>query len=233
MDTFVQAGGWLMIPLVLSSLVALAVIGALFINLKKKKVLPEGLAEKAQKLARSGKMTPQHIQQVRDGSLLGSVLAAGLDNVGSPRHLMKESIEEAGRHAIHKMDKYMTTLGTIAAIAPLLGLLGTVVGMIVVFNEMLKQGGVGNPADLAGGISQALVTTAFGISIAVPALIFHRYFRGKINDYAVDMEKEAVKLLEIVNVPAAHSKRSSDAAAKIAASKRPAQRAKATAGGVA
>ncbi len=242
MDTFVQAGGWLMIPLVLSSLVAIAVIGALFINLKKKKVLPEGLAEKAQKLARSGKMTPQHIQQVRDGSLLGGVLAAGLDNVGQPRHLMKESIEEAGRHAIHKMDKYMTTLGTIAAIAPLLGLLGTVVGMIVVFNEMLKQGGVGNPADLAGGISQALVTTAFGISIAVPALIFHRYFRGKINDYAVDMEKEAVKLLEIVNIPSAKPNRKkasagqnpqgAEMAAKIQAQKS-SRRVKTSAGGLA
>jgi len=231
MDTFVQAGGWLMIPLVLSSLVAIAVILALFMNLKKSKVIPEGLAEKAQKLARSGKMTPAHIQQVRDGSLLGSVLAAGLDTVGQPRHLMKESIEEAGRHATHKMDKYMTTLGTIAAIAPLLGLLGTVVGMIVVFNQMLQAGGVGNPADLAGGISQALVTTAFGISIAVPALIFHRYFRGKINDFAVEMEKEAVKLLENVNVPAASAKSKSVGAKP--QTKRPAQRAKATAGGLA
>lgn len=231
MDTFVQAGGWLMIPLVLSSLVAIAVIGALFINLKKSKVLPDGLAEKAQKLAKSGKMTPAHIQQVRDGSLLGSVLAAGLDTVGQPRHLMKESIEESGRHATHKMDKYMTTLGTIAAIAPLLGLLGTVVGMIVVFNQMLQAGGVGNPADLAGGISQALVTTAFGISIAVPALIFHRYFRGKINDFAVEMEKEAVKLLEIVNVPATPARRQADAARPVA--RKPAPRAKATAGGLA
>jgi biopolymer transport protein ExbB len=118
------------------------------------------------------------------------------------------------------MDKYMTTLGTIAAIAPLLGLLGTVVGMIVVFNEMLKQGGVGNPADLAGGISQALVTTAFGISIAVPALIFHRYFRGKINDYAIDMEREAIKLLEVVNVP---SRRATDIATKSAMQKKAAQ----------
>ncbi len=229
MDTFFQAGGWLMIPLVLSSLVAIAVILALFMNLKKSKVLPEGLAEKAQKLARSGKMTPGHIQQVRDGSLLGSVLAAGLATVGQPRHLMKESIEEAGRHAIHKMDKYMTTLGTIAAIAPLLGLLGTVVGMIVVFNQMLQAGGVGNPADLAGGISQALVTTAFGISIAVPALIFHRYFRGKINDFAVDMEKEAVKLLEIVNMPAPARRPAESAKAK----RPPMPRAKATAGGLA
>lgn len=201
MDKFVQAGGWLMIPLGLSSFFAIAVILALFMNLRKNKILPNGLAEKAQKLARSGKMTPGHIQQIRDGSLLGSVLAAGLDAVGQPRHLMKESIEESGRHAAHQMDKYMTTLGTIAAIAPLLGLLGTVVGMIVVFNDMLGQGGVANPAELAGGISQALVTTAFGITIAVPSLIFHRFFRAKINGFAIDMEKEAVKLLEIVNIP--------------------------------
>ena len=225
MDEFIKAGGWLMIPLVLSSLVAIAVILALFMSLRKNKILPKGLAEKAQKLARSGKMTPVHIQQVRDGSLLGSVLASGLETVGQPRHLMKESIEESGRHAIHQMDKYMTTLGTIAAIAPLLGLLGTVVGMIVVFNEMLSQGGVGNPADLAGGISQALVTTAFGITIAVPSLIFHRFFRAKINGFAVDMEKEAVKLLEIVNVP---TLRSSDPAPR----KTAAPRSRPTIGGV-
>jgi len=195
MDTFFQAGGWLMIPLGLSSLVAIAVILALFISLKKSKVLPDGLTEKAQKLARSGKMTAGHIQQIREGSLLGRVLATGLESLGQPRHVMKENVEESGRHVIHTMDKFMTTLGTIAAIAPLLGLLGTVVGMIVVFNKMLEQGGVSNPADLAGGISQALVTTAVGIIIAVPALIFHRYFRGKINDYAIAMEMEAVKLL--------------------------------------
>jgi biopolymer transport protein ExbB len=195
MDTFLEAGGWLMIPLVLSSFVAIAVILALFMTLKKSKVLPDGLTEKAKKLAKSGKMTSGHIQQIRDSSLLGRVLATGLESQGKPRHVIKENIEESGRHVIHSMDKFMTTLGTIAAIAPLLGLLGTVVGMIVVFNEMLRQGGVANPADLAGGISQALVTTAFGISIAVPALIFHRYFRGKINDYAIAMEMEAVKLL--------------------------------------
>lgn len=231
MDTFVQAGGWLMIPLALSSLVAIAVILALFVSLKKSKVIPEGLAEKAQKLAKSGKMTPAHIKQIRDGSTLGRVLAAGLESVGQPRHLMKENIEESGRHAIHTMDKYMTTLGTVAAIAPLLGLLGTVVGMIVVFNQMLSQGGVGNPADLAGGISQALVTTAFGISIAVPALIFHRYFRSKITDYAVEMEREAIKLLELVNVPA---RRQADMPTKVAGkSKMNPSAQRATAGSVA
>ena len=220
MDTFVQAGGWLMIPLVLSSLVAIAVILALFMTLKKNKVIPDGLADKAQKLAKSGKMTQGHIDQISEGSLLGGVLATGLQSLGQPRHVMKENIEEAGRHAIHKMDKYMTTLGTIAAIAPLLGLLGTVVGMIVVFNEMLRQGGVGNPADLAGGISQALVTTAFGITIAVPALIFHRYFRGKINDYAIEMEKQAIRLLEVVSV---QNRRATDLTAQAAARRRPAQ----------
>ena len=220
MDTFVQAGGWLMIPLVMSSLVAIAVILALFMTLKKDKVIPDGLADKAQKLAKSGKMTQGHIDQISEGSLLGGVLATGLQSLGQPRHVMKENIEEAGRHAIHKMDKYMTTLGTVAAIAPLLGLLGTVVGMIVVFNEMLRQGGVGNPADLAGGISQALVTTAFGISIAVPALIFHRFFRSKINDYAIEMEKQAIRLLEVVNI---QNRRTPDIGQKAAPRKRPAQ----------
>jgi len=221
MDTFITAGGWLMIPLVMSSFVAIAVILALFMTLKKNKVIPEGLSEKARKLAMSGKMNEGHIKQIRDGSLLGQVLASGLESIGQPRHIMRENIEESGRHAIHKMDKYMTTLGTIAAIAPLLGLLGTVVGMIVVFNEMLAQGGVGNPADLAGGISQALVTTAFGISIAVPALIFHRYFRGKINDFAIVMEREAIKLLEVVNVP---GRRATDISGKpTAQQKRPVQ----------
>ena len=130
---FITAGGFLIIPIILSSIIALIVIGNLFLTLQRKKVLPEGLTEKSRKLALSGKMTEAHIEQVRGSSLLGKVLAAGLDSVGSPRHIMKENIEETGRHVIHSMDKYMTTLGTIAAIAPLLGLLGTVVGMISVF----------------------------------------------------------------------------------------------------
>ena len=132
--------------------------------------------------------------------MLGRVLASGLENIGQPRHVIKENIEESGRHVIHSMEKYMTTLGTIAAIAPLLGLLGTVIGMIDVFSVITAQG-VGSPTELAGGISKALVTTAFGITIAVPALIFHRYFRGKITDYAIEMEKEAIKILTIAAAP--------------------------------
>lgn len=202
---FIKAGGVMIIPLILSSVVAMVVILNLFLTLKKSKVIPEGLADNVKKLALSGKVTQGHIKQIREGSMLGRVLATALESLGQPRHVMKENIEESGRHVIHSMDKYMTTLGTIAAIAPLLGLLGTVVGMISVFSVITSQG-VGSPTALAGGISQALVTTAFGITIAVPALIFHRFFRGKINDYAIGMEKEAISLLNSVS----SQKRASD-----------------------
>ena len=217
MGDFVGAMGIMAIPLVLSSIVAIVVILNLFLTLKKNKVIPEGIAETAQKLAQSGKVTRAHIEKIREGSLLGRVLATGLESLGQPRHLIKENIEESGRHVIHSMDKYMTTLGTIATIAPLLGLLGTVVGMIEVFSVITAQG-VGSPTELAGGISKALLTTAAGIIIAVPALIFHRHFRGKINDYAVEMEKEAIKLINATQsskpAPAAPARRPATAAQK-------------------
>ena len=234
MGDFVGAMGIMAIPLVLSSIVAIVVILNLFLTLKKNKVIPEGIAETAQKLARSGKVTHAHIEKIREGSLLGRVLATGLENLGQPRHLIKENIEESGRHVIHSMDKYMTTLGTVATIAPLLGLLGTVVGMIEVFSVITAQG-VGSPTELAGGISKALLTTAAGIIIAVPALIFHRHFRGKINDYAVEMEKEAIKLISATQeskpAPAAPAHRPAATATKKAPA--PARRAAAPRGRVA
>jgi biopolymer transport protein ExbB len=199
MGSFIGAMGIMAIPLVLSSIVAIVVILNLFLTLRRSKVIPDGISEAAQKLAKSGKLTRAHIEKIREGSLLGRVLATGLENLGQPRHIMKENIEESGRHVIHSMDKYMTTLGTVAAIAPLLGLLGTVVGMIEVFSVITAQG-VGSPTELAGGISKALITTAAGIIIAVPALIFHRYFRGKINDYAIEMEKKAISLISATQV---------------------------------
>ena len=205
MFEYIAAGGVLIIPILLCSIVAMAIIIALFLKLSKKKVVPEGVADMAYKLAVSGKMTPQHVSQIREGSLLGTVLAAGLDSVDQPRHVMKTNIEETGRHVIHEMDKFMTTLGTIAAIAPLLGLLGTVVGMISVFSVITSQG-VGNPTELAGGISQALITTAAGISVAVPSLIFHRYFRSKISDLAIEMEKSSMKLVDVVANSAAQKR---------------------------
>jgi biopolymer transport protein ExbB len=198
MFEFITAGGLLIIPIILISIVAMAIIAALFLSLNDRKVMPDGTTNAARKLAISGRTTPAQINKLREDSLLGHVLATGLENAHLPRHVLKESIEETGRHVIHAMEKYMTTLGTIAAIAPLLGLLGTVVGMINVFSVITSQG-VGSPTELAGGISQALITTAAGISVAVPALIFHRYFRGKINDYAIEMEKETMKLIDTIN----------------------------------
>lgn len=210
MKEFFDAGGIMIIPLLLSSIVAVVVILNLFLTLRREKVLPSGLAKTALDVAKKGDVTKDQIEGIRESSLLGQVLATGLENLGQPRHVMKEMIEESGRHVIHSMDKYMTTLGTVAAIAPLLGLLGTVVGMITVFSVITAQG-VGSPTELAGGISQALVTTAFGISIAVPSLIFHRYFRGLITNYSIEMERESVKLLA-VGIPL--TRRASDLAAK-------------------
>ncbi len=220
MFEFITAGGILMIPIILISILAMAIIGALFFSLSEKKVMPDGTTNAARKLALSGRPSPAQINKLRENSLLGRVLATGLENAHLPRHSLKESIEETGRHVIHAMDKYMTTLGTIAAIAPLLGLLGTVVGMINVFSVITSQG-VGSPTDLAGGISQALITTAAGISVAVPALIFHRYFRGKINDYAIEMEKETMKLIDTINrkVPNAMGASSTNPSAAVQAAK--------------
>jgi biopolymer transport protein ExbB len=220
MGDLISAMGIMGIPLVLSSIVAIVVILNLFLTLKRSKVIPEGIAETAQKLARSGKVTKAHIEKIREGSLLGRVLATGLESLGQPRHLMKENIEESGRHVIHSMDKYMTTLGTVAAIAPLLGLLGTVVGMIEVFSVITAQG-VGSPTELAGGISKALITTAAGIIIAVPALIFHRHFRGKINDYAVEMEKQAIKLISVTQAAKSTTATAAPAPARRAPAKKP------------
>lgn len=202
--------GLMMIPLILSSIVAVVVILSLFLTLRKDKVLPAGLADNALQVAKTGKISKDQIEGVRETALLGQVLATGLENLGQPRHVMKEAIEESGRHVVHAMDKFMTTLGTVAAIAPLLGLLGTVVGMISVFSVITAQG-VGSPTELAGGISQALLTTAFGIGIAVPALIAHRYFRGLITDYAIEMERESMRLL---GAAPALSRRLSDASPK-------------------
>lgn len=206
MGSIIGAMGIMSMPLIICSFVAIAAIVSLFLTLKKEKVIPEGVAETAQKLARSGKVTRAHIEKIREGSMLGRVLATGLESLKQPRHVMKENIEESGRHVAHLMDRFMITLGTIAAIAPLLGLLGTVVGMIEVF-AVITDKGVGSPTELAGGIKTALYTTAFGIVIAVIALIFHRYFRGKITDYAIEMEKAAIKLLSVAQAPASAARR--------------------------
>jgi biopolymer transport protein ExbB len=199
MFEFLKAGGFLILPILICSVIALAIVIERFLALRARNIVPENIISKAHRLAAAGgKSNKSELDSIRNSSLIGKVLAAGLENSHSPRHIMKENLEETGRHAAHEMDKYMTALGTIAAVTPLLGLLGTVVGMIEVFSVITKLG-VGSPTDLAGGISTALITTAAGISVAVPALIFHRYFKGRINDYVVKMEQEALKLVELAS----------------------------------
>ena len=194
----ISAGGLLMLPIILCSIAAVAIIAERFWTLKKDKVLPAGLVDRVWQMARQRQLTQQQVTELSQESPLGRVLAAGLVNRDYNRDEMKDAIEEVGGHVAHDLEKYLNTLGTIAAITPLLGLLGTVVGMIDVFTH-ITSAGVGNPAELANGISKALVTTAGGISVAIPALMFYRYFRGRVDELTVGMEQEALKLVEILN----------------------------------
>jgi len=194
----VKAGGWLMLPIILCSIMALAIVVERFWTLQRRRVAPPGLVDGILATIRGGNLTRGYIDGLRAASPLGRVLAAGLVNRDHAREVMKEGIEETGRHVAHDLERFLNTLGTIAAITPLLGLLGTVVGMIQVFS-VITDIGVGSPTDMAGGISKALITTAAGISIAVPALIFHRYFRGKVDELVIDMEQQAIKLVEVAH----------------------------------
>jgi biopolymer transport protein ExbB len=200
----VKSGGWLMVPIILCSVVALAIIVERFWSLRKKQIIPKHLVAQVWHWEKNNQLDKEKIQELRKGSTLGRVLASGLENRDNDREVMKESIEETGRHAVHEMEKFLNSLGTIAAIAPLLGLLGTVIGMIKVFTDLTAHG-VGNVESLAGGISEALITTAAGLLVAIPSLMFYRYFRGRVDEIVVIMEQEAIKLVEVM-----HGKRSSD-----------------------
>ena len=188
MFEFVKAGGWLMLPIIACSIAAMA-IG---------RVIPRQLVAQIWQWAQQGQLNDERIRELRSGSPLGRVLAAGLINRNHPREVMKESIEETGRHVAHELERFLNSLGTIAAITPLLGLLGTVIGMITVFS-VITSVGVGDPGQLADGISKALITTASGLSVAIPSLIFHRYFRGRVDELVVNMEQEAIKLVEVMH----------------------------------
>ena len=198
-----------MLPIIACSVIALAIIVERFFTLRDNKVLPVNLVADVWRLASTKQLTEEKVREYQQGSPLGRVVAAGLLNRHKDRDAMKESIEEVGGQVAHELERYLNALGTIAAITPLLGLLGTVVGMIKVFTNITTVG-VGNPAQLAGGISQALITTASGLMIAIPALIFYRYFRGKVDGLVVDMEKESLKLVDVLQK---RQSRSSKAAA--------------------
>ncbi|TVQ50260.1 MAG: MotA/TolQ/ExbB proton channel family protein [Gammaproteobacteria bacterium] len=191
----VRAGGWLMLPIILCSIGAAAIILERLWTLKQDRVVPRNLTAEVWQLVKSNKLTQEHIQRIQQESPLGQILAAGLVNRDRERAELKESIEDTGRHVVHELERYLNPLGTIAAITPLLGLLGTVIGMVKVFAAITTHG-VGNPGVLAGGISEALITTAAGLSVAIPALMGYRYLRGRVDGLVVEMEKEAMKLVE-------------------------------------
>jgi len=193
----VRAGGMLMLPIILFSIIAMAIIVERFWSLKRDKIIPPQLVRDIVGWAQKNELGQDKISSVRDGSPLGRVLVAGLKNSNQTREVMKESIQDTGRHVTHELQRFLNTLGTIAAVSPLLGLLGTVLGMIKVFS-VITDIGVGNPGELAGGISQALITTAAGIAVAIPSLMFYRYFKGKVDQLVVEMEQESIKLVEVV-----------------------------------
>ncbi len=195
MIEFIKAGGWLMIPILVFSVVAVAICLERLWALNNRRLVPNDLLAEVWTKLKAGRLDNEAVNQLRGDSALGLILAAGLNNANAGRDIMKESIGEAASYVIHDMERYLNTLGTIAAVSPLLGLLGTVIGMITVFSELMLHG-TGNVSILAGGISQALITTASGITVAIPALIMHRYFQRKIDTVVVTLEQEAIKLVD-------------------------------------
>ena len=198
----VKAGGWPMIPLLMLSALALAIIVERAWTLRRAAVVPPNLGREVRAWAAGRKLDPSHIESLRATSPLGALLAAALDVRHRPRDQIRERIEDVGRHLVHRMERYLNTLGTIAAAGPLLGLFGTVVGMIQMF-LVIGESGMGDVNELAGGIGKALVCTATGMIVASPALMAHRWFRGRIAEYIVDMEHEAIRLLDTLQPAAA------------------------------
>lgn len=197
MFTIVEAAGWPIWFLLVTSVVALSLIAERLLFLRSNNIVPADLLDETVKELKQSGVNPQMLKKLNENSLLGRVFAAGLKNIKSPPNIMKESIEEAGRASNHEMERFLTTLGTIASISPLLGLFGTVVGMIEIFGA--QNAGGSNPAELAHGISVALYNTAFGLIVAVPSMIFYRHFRAKVDSLSFEMEQQAIKLVEIVH----------------------------------
>ncbi len=194
----IQAGGWLMLPIILCSVIAVGIIAERLWTLRRNRVTPPHLAAEAWRWLQKGELSDDHVKALRNNSPLGRILAAGLANRHGDRNLIKDTVEDVGRHVVHELERYLNTLGTIAAITPLLGLLGTVIGMVRVFTAITAHG-VGDPGALAGGISEALLTTAAGLAVAIPSLIAYRYLRGKVDELVVDMEQEAMKLVDALS----------------------------------
>ncbi len=197
MFALIQAAGWPIWPIILASVVAMAIIGERMWALRLSMVTPRDLLPKVLHEYRKSGVSADMLARLQKHSPLGQIFAAGLKNDKSTREIMKESIEEAGRAVAHNLERYLTTLGTIASLSPLMGLFGTLVGMIEIFGT--NSPGSSNPAQLAHGISVALYNAAFGILVAIPSMIFYRYFRAKVDALVVEMELQALKLVEIVH----------------------------------
>jgi biopolymer transport protein ExbB len=193
----IRSGGWLMWPIIVCSVLALAIIVERCWSLRRSVVAPRDLMSEIQGMTLGDRLTNEQIDSVRETSALGQILAAGLSRQTQQAFLVKDAIEEAGGHVVHELERYLNALGTIAATTPLLGLLGTVIGMIKVFSAITAVG-VGDPQVLAGGISEALITTAAGLSVGIPSLMFHRYFLGKVNELTVAMEQDALRFMEVL-----------------------------------
>ncbi len=196
MQEIIQAGGWLMVPIIGCSVIALAIVLERLWTLQRRRVLPEDLTRQVWEWVSHNELNHSHIRELQTGSPLGQLLAAGLINRHRDREVMKESIEDTGRHVVHELERYLPLLSTIAAVSPLLGLLGTVTGMIEVFAALSAGGAVGDASALAGGISKALITTVGGLWVAIPCLVAYRYLRDRVDGLVVAMEKEAITLVE-------------------------------------
>lgn len=197
MFDILKSGGWMMLPILLCSIAALAIIGERFWSLQRRRIIPGELVPYIWQLHRENKLDDATIRRIKLSSPLGRVLAAGLINRKHGREMMKSSIEEVGRQVAHEMERYLTLLGSIASITPLLGLLGTVDGIIRVFSG-IAVGGMGDPAVLSEGISEALICTASGLTVAIPSLFFHRHFERLVDDRVVGMEEESLRLIDIM-----------------------------------
>ena len=202
MFEIVKAGGIMMGPIILASIVAAAIFLERLWTLQSKRVMPAELTQKVWRWVEQRQIQDKHIVALQQNSPLGKILAAGLLNRYRDRTVIRESIEDTGRHVVHELERFIGTLGTIASMSPLMGLLGTVFGMIRTFNA-ITTAGIGNPATLAGGIAEALITTAAGLTVAIPALLAYKFLRGRVQALVVQMEKEAMKLVEAIEIQAA------------------------------
>ena len=194
----ILAGGWLMAPILLCSTLAVAIIIERFWTLRRSKVMPEDLGGTVEDWATKHELDQRHLNQLRAESPLGRIYASALVNRKRQREVIKEAVEDTGRHVVHDLERFLNTLGTIAGISPLLGLLGTVIGMIEVFSAIMISG-VGDANVLAGGISQALITTAAGLTVAIPSYFFYRFFRGMVAEYVISMEEKAINLIDCID----------------------------------